>query len=234
MVIYDQRTAISVTRLSANAFPTFSCFSHLYNIYKISSIPFLLQNLHTSASTILSVFPLANHFQNTQSLGEYAQISVAAALDGGKEMGPFSRKLSSVHLPSGVCGTYHLYTILTTYNPECATLPSALLCGEECPMSVWSTMHKVSPCVLRLWLHSLLCQPTNPIHKKKHFHKQSLLPHISFSIWHDGTKWGSGCGETPGNPSLFLKLNVSWFIQLGHSVVSVEIGWEDWRGSKRR
>ena len=100
------------------------------------SIPFLLQNLHTSASTILSVFPLANHFQNTQSLGEYAWISAAAVLDGGKEMGPFSRKLSSVHLPSGVCGTYHLYTILTTYHPECATPPSALLCGEECPMSV--------------------------------------------------------------------------------------------------
>ena len=157
MVIYDQRTAISVTRLSANAFPTFSCFSHLYNIYKISSLPFLLQNLHTSAFTILSVFPLANHFQNTQSLGEYARISAAAALDEGKEMGPFSRKLSSVHLPSGVCGTYHLYTILTTYHPECATPPSALLCGEECPMSVWSTMHKVSPCVLRLWLHCPPC-----------------------------------------------------------------------------
>ena len=138
MVIYDQRTAISVTRLSANAFPTFSCFSHLYNIYKISSVPFLLQNLHTSASTILSVFPLANHFQNTQSLGEYARISAAAALDGGKEMGPFSRKLSSVHLPSGVCGTYH---------PGCLELTIFI---SSLPLTTLSVrLHQVHFCVVR-------------------------------------------------------------------------------------
>ena len=132
MVIYDQRTAISVTRLSANAFPTFSCFSHLYNIYKISSVPFLLQNLHTSASTILSVFPLANHFQNTQSLGEYARISAAAALDGKR----WDRSVGSCQ----VC-TYHPGCVeLTIFIPSLPlttlTPPSALLCGEECPMSV--------------------------------------------------------------------------------------------------
>ena len=107
MVIYDQRTAISATRLSANASLMFSSLSHLFLAAPFHG-PFAKFAYICIRSYHIRCFPLptlpgADHFQNTQSLGEYAQIS-AALLDGevesGKEMEPFSRKLSSVHLLS--------------------------------------------------------------------------------------------------------------------------------------
>ena len=86
MVIYDQRTAISVTRLSANAFLIFSP-----SLSSLLLFIGLLQNLHiyTPASTILGVFPPgADHFESTQSLGEYAQISAALLPEEGKVFTP--------------------------------------------------------------------------------------------------------------------------------------------------
>ena len=68
--------------------------------------------------------------------------------------------------------------------------------------------------------HAVHCNHSDPW-KTNIFSKS----HTNLICWH---KWSSSVtGETPRKSwSLFLKLNVSWFIQLGHSVVSVEIGWE--------
>ena len=101
----------------------------LYFLSLISSQLFLfielLPNLHiiyAPASTILGVFPPgAYHFESTQSLGEYAQIS-AGAEERGKGEGTVQSKA--------------VKCALTSVPEQSATPPSALLCGEKCQMSV--------------------------------------------------------------------------------------------------
>ena len=188
MVIYDQRTAISVTRLSANAFLIFSL-----SLSSLLLFIGLLQNLHTytPASTILGVFPpWRRPFRKHTKPG---RICTDICCSGeGKVFTPTLGVVFSSDTQK-VLKTAHKYLLLCfsgdiccsagertvqskavkwALTTKCATPPpSALLWGEKCPMSVWPTIRKVSPCVLALWLHCDPCCALQPIGcmEKKHF-----------------------------------------------------------------
>ena len=142
MVIYDQRTTISVTRLSANASLMFSSFSHLFLAVPFHWSSAKLCIYAPAASTILGVFPSPPSWRR-----------------------PFPKHTKPGRICADICcseerrwnHSVESCQVCTYYPWVCNCPPRALLCGKKCPMSVWSTMHKVSPCVLRLWLHCASC-----------------------------------------------------------------------------
>ena len=98
-MIYELRTTISVTRLSANAFPTFSSSSHLFSKLFLS-----IGNLHLLLLHI-RYFPsfLAPTISKAHKAWENMRRYRLLYWTGGERWEEFGGKLSRAHLPSPVC-----------------------------------------------------------------------------------------------------------------------------------
>ena len=99
LVIYELRTTISVTRLSANAFPTFSSSSHLFSKLFLS-----FGNLHLLLLHI-RYFPsfLAPTISKAHKAWENMRRFRLLYWTRGERWEEFGGKLSRAHLPSQVC-----------------------------------------------------------------------------------------------------------------------------------
>ena len=95
LVIYELRTTISVTRLSANAFPTFSSSSHLFSKLFLS-----FGNLHLLLLHI-RYFPsfLAPTISKAHKAWENMRRYRLLYWTGGERWEEFGQKLSRAHLP---------------------------------------------------------------------------------------------------------------------------------------
>ena len=100
MVIYDQRTTISVTRLSANAFPTFSSSSHLFSKLFLSFGNLHLLLLHIRSLPSLLAPTISKAHKAWENMRRYRLLYWTR---GERWVGRFGGKLSRAHLPSQVC-----------------------------------------------------------------------------------------------------------------------------------
>ena len=146
MVIYDQRTAISATRLSANASLMFSSLSHLF-----LAAPFLkslakLCIYAPAASTILGVFPSPpswrRPFPKHTKPGRICADICCSAGEVEKEMEPFSRKLSSVHLLS-LSVRLHRMHFCVARSVRCRCDTPSTKCPHVCLDSDYIVLHAV-------------------------------------------------------------------------------------------
>ena len=193
MVIYDQRTAISVTRLSANAFLIFSlslsslsscscslvfCKICIYIIYTHPLLPY--EVFFPLAQTISKAHKAWENMHRYLLLwrGEsfHPYFGVVFSSDTQKVLKTAHRYLLLCFSEDICCSagerTVQSKAVKWALTTKCATPPpSALLWVEKCPMSVWPTIRKVSPVCTRtlITLWPMLCAATNRMHGKETF-----------------------------------------------------------------
>ena len=125
-MIYELRTTISVTRLSANAFPTFSSSSHLFSKLFLS-----FGNLHLLLLHI-RYFPsfLAPTISKAHKAWENMRRYRLLYWTRGGRWEEFGRKLSRAHLPSQVCTR----VLENTFFSGAGNFPIMLWC-QYCPLN---------------------------------------------------------------------------------------------------